>query len=158
MKIRITIFLFIFLPFITTAQTDNKIVIGTIEHLSSKILNEDRELRIYVPNAGSETIFSKQKYPVLYLLDGEAHFNSVVGMMEQLSNNGNTVVPEMIIVGISNTNRMRDLSPTHILEDLLVIDSNTAKIQEGMQNSLSLCKKSYSLILKTNTKPNLIEC
>jgi len=54
-----------------------------------------------------------------------------VGMMQQLCNNGNTVVPEMIIVGIVNTDRMRDLSPTHIKEDLPVIDSITAKNTGG---------------------------
>ena len=141
MKIRITIFLYIFFHFITSAQTDNKIAIGAIEHFTSKILNEDRELRIYLPNSGSTTIFSKQKYPVLYLLDGEAHFNSVVGMMQQLCNNGNTVVPEMIIVGISNTDRMRDLSPTHIKDDLPVIDSIVAKNTGGNEKFFAFMEK-----------------
>lgn len=141
MKKILTTFLFILFPFIIKAQTDNKIVIGTIEHITSKILNEDRELRIYVPNSGSETIFSKQKYPVLYLLDGEAHFNSVVGMMEQLCNNGNTVVPEMIIVGIPNTDRMRDLSPTHIKDDLPVMDSIAAKNTGGNEKLFEFMEK-----------------
>ncbi len=131
----------ILFPFFLTAQTDNKIVIGTVEHLNSKILNEERELRIYVPNSGSETIFSKQKYPVLYLLDGEAHFNSVVGMMQQLCNNGNTLVPEMIIVGISNTNRMRDLSPTHIISDLPVMSVEDSKDTGGNEKLFAFMEK-----------------
>lgn len=141
MKKTLTIILFIVFPFITKAQTDNKVTIGTIEHFTSKILNEDRELRIYVPNSGSENIFSQQKYPVLYLLDGEAHFNSVVGMMQQLCNNGNTVVPEMIIVGISNTDRMRDLSPTHIKDDLPVMDSIAAKNTGGNEKLFAFMEK-----------------
>ena len=135
------IILFILFPFVIKAQTDNKITIGTIEHLTSKILNEDRELRIYVPNSDSGTIFSNQKYPVLYLFDAEAHFNSVVGIMQQLCNNGNTVVPEMIIVGIVNTDRMRDLSPTHIKDDLPVIDSIAAKNTGGNEKLFEFMQK-----------------
>ena len=138
MKKIIITFLLAIIPFVINAQTDNKITIGTIEHLKSKILNEDRELRIYIPKGNAA---SNQKYPVLYLLDGEAHFNSVVGMMEQLCTNGNTVVPEMIIVGISNTDRMRDLSPTHIKEDLPVMDSIAAKNTGGNENLFAFMEK-----------------
>ena len=43
-------------------------------------------------------------------LDGDAHFPSVVGIIQQLSQvNGNTVFPEMIVVAIPNTDRTRDL-------------------------------------------------
>jgi uncharacterized protein len=139
MKKIITTFLLVVIPFVIKAQTDNKITIGTIEHLNSKILNEERELRIYVPNNNS--VASNQKYPVLYLLDGEAHFNSVVGMMEQLCTNGNMVVPEMIIVGISNTDRIRDLSPTHIKEDLPAMDSIAAKNTGGNENLFAFMEK-----------------
>ena len=129
-KIVVTL-LFVMLSFVTKAQINNKIIIGNIEHLTSKVLHEDRELRIYVPNSGTDNIFSTQRYPVLYLLDGETHFNAVVGMMQQLCNNGNTVVPEMIIVGISNTDRMRDLSPTHIISDLPVMSVDDSKNTGG---------------------------
>ena len=48
-------------------------------------------------------------------MDGDAHFYSVMGMIQQLSEvNGNTVCPEMIVVGIPNTDRSRDLTPTHV--------------------------------------------
>ncbi len=95
------------------AQTDNKVVIGTIDSIQSKILNEQRKVWVYVPNSGQRDIYSKQRYPVVYLLDGDAHFYSVVGMIQQLSQaNGNTICPEMIVVGIPNTNRTRDLTPT----------------------------------------------
>lgn len=61
----------------------------------------------------SDPTFKGQHYPVLYLLDGDAHFPSVAGMIQQLTEvNGNTICPEMIIVGIPNTNRTRDLTPT----------------------------------------------
>ncbi|HJP62017.1 MAG TPA: alpha/beta hydrolase-fold protein [Mucilaginibacter sp.] len=94
----------------TPPQKANDISIGKTDSLSSKILGENRKIWVYVPDGG---IGSKKKYPVLYLLDGEAHFSSVVGMIQQLSSvNGNTVCPEMIVVGIPNTDRTRDLTPT----------------------------------------------
>ncbi|WP_240478110.1 alpha/beta hydrolase-fold protein [Flavobacterium sp. ABG] len=96
------------------AQKNNKIEIGIVDSVFSKVLNENRKVLIHLPKSTRLTGFSKQKYPVLYLLDGDVHFSSVVGMMEQLSEmNGNTLCPEMIIVGIPNTNRGRDLTPTH---------------------------------------------
>jgi predicted alpha/beta superfamily hydrolase len=53
---------------------------------------------------------------VLYLLDGDAHFHSVTGLIQFLGTgiNGNFVIPEMIVVAISNTDRTRDLTPTHV--------------------------------------------
>ena len=98
--------------FYTFAQADNKITIGTIDSIQSKILNEKRKIWVHVPNSDPNSLFSKERYPVVYLLDGDAHFSSVVGMIEQLSNvNGNTVFPKMIVVGIPNTDRSRDLTP-----------------------------------------------
>ncbi len=54
-------------------------------------------------------------YPVLYLLDGDAHFHSVSGLIQILGTgiNGTTVLPEMIVVAIPNTDRTRDLTPSH---------------------------------------------
>ena len=92
---------------------NNKIIIGSIDSLDSKILNEERKILVHIPNSFYTGLFKNQKYPVVYLLDGESHFTSVVGLIEQLSQlNANTVCPEMIVVGISNTNRTRDLTPT----------------------------------------------
>ncbi len=46
----------------------------------------------------------------MYLLDGDAHFFSTVGIIQKLSQaNGNGVLPEMIVVAIENTNRLRDI-------------------------------------------------
>jgi predicted alpha/beta superfamily hydrolase len=89
----------------------NKVVIGTIDSIFSKTLNEQRKIWIYSPHDATKS--PKAKYPVLLLLDGDAHFSSVVGMVQQLSTvNGNTICPEMVIVGIPNTDRFRDLTPT----------------------------------------------
>ncbi len=94
-------------------EGSNDIVIGNIDTIESAILGEERDLWVYLPQrAQSET--NTQLFPVVYLLDGNGHFHSVSGMIRQLSTiNGNKKVPEMIVVGISNTDRMRDLTPTH---------------------------------------------
>ena len=105
-------------------ERSNDIVIGKIDSLYSKILDEPRNIWVYLPQSASNSIYTPSKYPVVYLLDGDAHFHSVSGMIRQLSTvNGNTKVPEMIIVGIPNTNRSRDLTPTRVDIDFWTGDS-----------------------------------
>ncbi len=117
------------------AQTDNKIVIGKIDSIQSTILNEKRAIWVYVPKGGSDDVQMKQHYPVVYLLDGDGHFSSVVGMIQQLSTvNGNMICPEMIVVGIPNTDRMRDLTPTHI-------DNPAFKTSGGGEKFISFIEK-----------------
>ncbi len=101
---------------INAQDIDNgKINIGTLDSVQSNILNENRRIWVHVPTTATN---SDTKYPVIYLLDGDGHFTSVVGMTRQLSTtNGNTVVPKMIVVGIPNTFRTRDLTPTQIEGD-----------------------------------------
>lgn len=72
-----------FFSLCTLAQKDNKVTIGTIDSIQSKILNEQRKILVHVPS--SWTADSKQKYPVLYLLDGADHFYSVAGIVQHLS-------------------------------------------------------------------------
>jgi predicted alpha/beta superfamily hydrolase len=99
---------FIFSIICSTAfaqKADNSIVIGRVDTVYSKILNEKRIILVHVPGGDKA-----QHYPVLYILDGESHFNSAVAITEQLSG----TLPPMIVIGITNTVRDRDLTPTHI--------------------------------------------
>lgn len=108
MKKVIPIIVFLIFTSIILAQSEEEIVLGKIVTIESKILDEKRPVWIHLPN----DITTNKRYPVVYLLDGDAHFYSLVGMIHQLSSiNGNTVCPEMIVVGIPNTNRTRDLTP-----------------------------------------------
>jgi len=84
-------------------------VLGKVAPLESKELGETRKLFIALPRS---YFMSKQSYPVLYLLDGEAHFRYAVGMVEFLA--AQQRIPEMIVVGIPNTNRLRDFSPVQV--------------------------------------------
>ena len=142
MKKRILFFLYVIISLGSNAQTDNKIVIGKVDSVYSTILKEQRKVWVYLPNMKAGMQNPGQHYPVVYLLDGDGHFESVVGMIQQLSQvNGNTIVPEMIIVGIPNTDRTRDLTPTHITSDLPMMDSNFSKSTGGGENFTAFMEK-----------------
>ena len=129
-----------FLTFSAQAQNDNKIVIGKIDSVYSKILGEQRKIWVYTPDMTSGN--SNQHWPVLYLLDGDGHFASVVGMIQQMSQvNGNNVYPEMIVIAIPNTDRTRDLTPTHIASDPPMMDSNFSKNSGGGENFVAFIEK-----------------
>lgn len=101
--------------FCASAQNEEIISIGKKETIYSKVLNENRKIWIYTPSITSLNAGSDKRHPVLYLLDGDAHFFSTVGIIQQLSQaNGNGVLPEMIVVAIENTNRLRDLVRIHL--------------------------------------------
>src|SRR6478735_7502454 len=142
MKHFITLSFLAIISFGANAQSDNKIVIGKVDSIYSKILGEERKVWVYTPNIDGGNRDTSQHYPVVYLLDGDAHFESVAGMIQQLSQaNGNTVYPEMIIVGIPNTDRTRDLTPTHITSDPPMMDSNFSKTSGGGENFVAFIEK-----------------
>ncbi|MGB3007884.1 MAG: alpha/beta hydrolase-fold protein [Chitinophagaceae bacterium] len=143
MKKIILILLAVIINITGKGQTGDKIIIGTVDSVYSGILKEKRKVWVYVPNmkAGLQQN-TGQRYPVVYLLDGDGHFESVVGMIQQLSQvNGNTVVPEMIVVGIPNTNRTRDLTPTHIISDPPMMDSIFSTTTGGGENFTAFMEK-----------------
>lgn len=124
----------------TNAQ-DNRITIGIIDTVYSEILKEKRSIWVYIPN-NSKGFYASQKYPVVYLLDGEAHFYSVMALIQQLSEvNMNMVLPQMIVVGIQNTDRTRDLTPTHASSDPDVPDSTFLRTSGGGENFTSFIEK-----------------
>lgn len=88
-----------------------QISIGKTDSLYSNILQENREIWVSIPKGFQGN--PEQKYPVAYLLDGELYFHSFTGEVSHLSEvNGNSIIPDMIVVGIVNTNRVLNLSPT----------------------------------------------
>lgn len=85
---------------------DNKIIIGETVKIHSDILNEKRNILIYLPDNYTS---SQMKYPVIYLLDGNYFFLPTSGIVEFLSKINKA--PKMIVAAIVNTNRFRDFSP-----------------------------------------------
>ena len=97
------------------AQEDSSIKIGERLSIKSVILSEDRPYWVYLPESYGDETNAPRRYPVLYLLDGDGHFHSATGVVQFMSSgiNGNVQIPELIVVAIPNTNRTRDLTPTH---------------------------------------------
>lgn len=75
--------------------------------IKSAVLGEDRRILVRTP-ANYEA--NNTSYPVLYMTDGDAHMTHTAGSIEFLARNGR--MSEAIVVGIPNTDRTRDLSPT----------------------------------------------
>jgi uncharacterized protein len=82
--------------------TSNRVVI------KSEVLGEERVILVRTP-PGYER--DGQRYPALYLTDGDAHLGHTASTIEFLARSGR--MPEMIVVAITNTDRTRDLTPTN---------------------------------------------
>jgi predicted alpha/beta superfamily hydrolase len=74
--------------------------------IKSSVLGEDRVILVRTP-PGYAT--NKLAYPVLYMTDGDAHIGHTGSTIEFLARNGR--MSELIVVGITNTDRTRDLTP-----------------------------------------------
>jgi len=81
---------------------------GTVKKLSIKstVLGEERIILVRTP-AGYET--NKVSYPVLYMTDGDGHMGHTASTIDFLAGNGR--MSELIVVGVTNTDRTRDLTP-----------------------------------------------
>ena len=104
----------------TAQHEDSNITIGQRLLIKSQVLGEDRPYWVYVPESYNDETNSPIKYPVLYLLDGDGFFHSATGLVQYMSAGigFNAQIPEMIVVAIPNTDRSRDLTPTHTTVDL----------------------------------------
>ncbi|KMQ63232.1 hypothetical protein ACM46_13945 [Chryseobacterium angstadtii] len=102
----------LFLLLSLSGKAQEKISIGEKKNLSSAILNENREIWIHLPKTYNDSSIHPAKYPVIYLLDGEINFESYAGMSDFLAKPPYADMPECIVVGIKNTERTRDLTPT----------------------------------------------
>lgn len=92
-------------------QEVGKVQIGTKFKMHSKFLNEERMYTVGLPKSYHTSL---KKYPILVVLDGDAHFKGVSGIVDQM-NQGRRQghIPELIIIAISNTDRTRDFTPTN---------------------------------------------
>ena len=78
---------------------------GTSFTFHSKVMNENREIWVKVPEQydSQDTI----QYPVIYVLDARSNFHFTASLAQQLTSK---MIPESIVVGITNTDRVRDLT------------------------------------------------
>ncbi|MEH6536591.1 MAG: alpha/beta hydrolase-fold protein [Psychroserpens sp.] len=92
--------------------------IGETTSIKSKILDENRVINVYLPNSYAQD--SLKTYPVIYLLDGsiDEDFIHIAGLVQFGSFSWINMLPESIVVGISNVDRKRDFTyPTTNLKD-----------------------------------------
>ena len=83
---------------------------GVLDSLYSEILKESRDIYIQLPANYSPE--NNQKYPVVYILDGEVFLPTAANVLDFYSGG---FMPEMVLIGVSNRkNRMRDLTTSTI--------------------------------------------
>lgn len=65
--------------------------------------------------AYNDSTYINCTYPVMYVLDPALHFTSMLGIQNALTGDVYSHMPNMIIVGITNTDRTRDFTPTNAI-------------------------------------------
>lgn len=113
-RLAIAILLNICFQLLVHAQPNSNIQflkkIGVPDSIYSNVLEESREIYIQIPESYNPE--KNQKYPVVFILDGEVFLPTVNDVHDYYSGG---FMPEMILVGISNANnRIRDLTTSSI--------------------------------------------
>ena len=132
---------FVGLTFICKAQPGNQLVLGKKDSIQSKILDTKRFFYVHMPTVDSSTGAAIKRYPVAYLFDADAQFASTVSMIQFLSTHYNSVCPEMIVVGIFQENRRKELTPTHAEVIPPYWDSVSTKSSGGGEQFISFIEK-----------------
>jgi predicted alpha/beta superfamily hydrolase len=90
-------------------ESEQNYIIGKAIKIRSEVLNEERTLLINLPD---DYDVSQRRYPVLFLLDGDAHFHHVTGIVHFFTTRN--MIPPLIVIALPNIDRTRDFSPTTI--------------------------------------------
>ncbi len=115
------VFIFILASFLVSItnygqeERDGSVTIdfGHYESIYSKLLDEERTIFVHLPEDYNS---SEKKYPVLYVLDAENTHRFVQSIASIFYYSSARILPKMIVVGIVNTDRNRDLTPVKINE------------------------------------------
>jgi predicted alpha/beta superfamily hydrolase len=104
----LSLFVLLYLVAICSSAQDVAPPVPQRLDVHSNILKEDRVIWVRTPPGYQQ---SKGVYPVLYQTDAPGHVNETGSTIDFLVDNDR--MPELIVVGITNTDRVRDLTPTH---------------------------------------------
>jgi hypothetical protein len=92
------------------SQNDGEdIAIGKYRVIKSDILDEERRILVHLPLGYEDT---ELNYPVIFHLYGDfltTYFTEAVTVTERMFDSG--LMPQVILVGVDNTDRYRDLRP-----------------------------------------------
>jgi predicted alpha/beta superfamily hydrolase len=86
---------------------------GKKDSIQSTILNEKRFIQVVLPRKYKAD--SKDKYDVLYVLDGDWNTKTATDVQHFIEDEA--YMPPTIIVGVLNVDRDRDLTPTHVTDN-----------------------------------------
>lgn len=100
--------------------------------IDSKILNEKRAALIRLPSSYRT---GARAYPVVYMTDGPDKFEHTAATIDFLARHGR--IPELILVGIANTDRTRDLTPTNVTNQTFEGETFSAPTSGGSAKFLS---------------------
>lgn len=104
--------LLILLLISSALRAQETIDIGTKHSVFSSILNENRSYWVYLPPLYDDERYGKAHYPVIYLLDGEKFFHTLISIQNNYTRGMYNNMPECIVVGVINTDRTRDMTPS----------------------------------------------
>lgn len=141
MKLLTTLLLLVGLNTCLVAQQP---CLGDKASLFSQVLNENRDYWVQLPNSYQK---STQTYPVIYVLDADINAPLVAALQHFLTRGRRPLASEAIIVGIANTNRTRDFTPTHVANG-----SNMAQ-QKGGDYAQSGGAKNFLAFIGTELQP-----
>ena len=129
-----------FLIFTHLAFSQDQTFLNTGESFTfdSKIMGEKRTIVVHLPSGYEK---NKSSYPVLYITDGEIHTTHTSGTVDYLAKF--RLIPEMIVVGVVNTDRNRDLRPTPI-------DKQQEGIIEGADRFLNFISEEVIPMIDNN--------
>jgi enterochelin esterase-like enzyme len=117
-----------------SAQTDGEpVTIGTYRVVHSEILDEDRVLQIHLP-VGYES--TEATYPVIYVLYSdwvEGYFAQMVNDLYHLSIDR---IPPVILVGVKNTYRYRDLLPWPRSADRAEVEGHADRFLQALREEV----------------------
>jgi len=100
--------LFLLVAYLSATGAGAQVVIGQTHGIHSAVLNEERNYQVYLPDSYAWS--TDRRYPVLYVLDAESDFLHTAVSAGYLADHGE--IPEMIVVGIDSTVRVRDFTQT----------------------------------------------
>ena len=86
-----------------------------VVRIHSKVLSEDRKVYVHCPKVDSADL--NKRFPVLYVMDADNHFELLAQYVEYLSRPDVLAMPKIIVIGIANTKRTRDLTPTNSISN-----------------------------------------
>jgi uncharacterized protein len=105
------------------------------ESIHSTVLGEDRSIIVQLPSS----LAPGKRIPVVYVLDAEANFDTVVQVLQGLGQH-RAAASSMVVVGVGNIwSRYRDYTPTRIAASPHV-DPQTAATTGGGRKFISFLK------------------